>query len=355
MNNIISPYGTYNFSFEDNNSNIALGYYFNFVPLNQMEMIGTQGFASLMPYDMEQTSRSLAAAQVTTWKELVQEAEINGYMLPRFGVYAPGPVTNGKIATFKLETEQIYKNRTVSYEPYWFICPFWGWDELTFKTFYIYRNMNFTPTLIYPDMPENIQYPDNTSIFWNYTIIKYDNAPNMTLYLWKGYQAAPNGKVITIFHNVTNGSVSYDRGILSLGVHETIAVLKSPQLMEHDNSTTETYGVGLSFCTENQPPITLSGYYSLAYGSLHMLNTFWITNQTCTTSLTIQANNVTINCNGGFINSTEVSVSLINARNVTLENCKIYGNAVHASYSTGINLQNTTLYANNATDNCGIL
>ncbi|MGC8651871.1 MAG: hypothetical protein ACP5UH_01300 [Candidatus Micrarchaeia archaeon] len=350
VNNIISPYGTYNFSFDDNYSNIALGYYFNFVPLDAIGRIGTQGFASLMPYGLEQKNWGLAATQGTTLGELVQEAKINGYMLPRFGVYAPGPVTNGKIATFKLETEQIYKNRTVSYEPYWFICPFWGWDELTFKTFYIYGDMNFTPTLIYPDMLENIQYPDNTSIFWNYTIIKYDNAPNMTLYLWKGYQVAPDGKIIAIFHNVTNGSVSYDRGIQSLGVHETIAVLKSPQLMEHDNSTTETYGVGLSFCTENQPPITLSGYYSLTYGSLHRLNTFWITNQTCAIPLTIQASNVTINCKGGAINSTEVSVSLVNARNVTLENCKIYGNAVHASYSTDINLQNSTLYANNATN-----
>ncbi len=350
MNNIISPYGTYNFSFEDNYSNIALGYYFNFIPLDENGNIGTQGFASVMPYSLEQKSFGLAQTQGTTQSELVKAANISNYLLPRFGVYAPGPVTNGKVATFKLETEQVYKNKTISYEPYWFICPFWGWDELTFKTFYIYGNMNFTPTLIYPDMLENIQYPDNTNIFWNYTIIKYDNAPNMTLYFWKGYQVAPDGKVMAILRNATNGNVSYDRGVQSLGVHETIAVLKSPQFMEHDNSTTETYGVGLSFCTDGEPPIMLPGYYSLTYGSLHMLRTFWITNQTCAMPLIIRASNVAINCEGGTINSTEDSISLSSVKNVTIENCNIYGNALNVSHSSGITLQNSTLYANNASN-----
>ncbi|MGC8687263.1 MAG: hypothetical protein ACP5RM_01010 [Candidatus Micrarchaeia archaeon] len=345
-NNLIGPSGSYKFNFVDNISNVAIGYFFIFVPLNQNKQVGMQGFASVMPYNFEQANPGLAITQDTTQAELINAAKSEKYPIPRFGFYAPGPVTNRVNATFKLETEQVYKNLTINYNPYWFICPFWGWDELTFKTFYIYNNTHFTPTLIYPNMEENIQYPDNTSIFWNYTIIKYDNAPNMTLYLWKGYQVAPFGKVMHVIYNVTNGTISYDRGVQSLGVHETIAVLKSPEVMEHDNSTTETYGVGLSFCTDEQPPITLPGYYSLAYGSLHQLQTFWITNQTCSTPLTIQANNVIINCKNGIINSTETSVTINDGANVTIENCNIYGNAFNIVKSNNVKIINSNLYAN---------
>ncbi|MGC8496302.1 MAG: hypothetical protein ACP5MX_03815 [Candidatus Micrarchaeia archaeon] len=345
-NNLIGPSGNYKFNFVDNISNVAIGYFFIFVPLNQNKQVGMQGFASIMPYNFEQANPGLAITQDTTQAELINAAKSEKYPIPRFGIYAPGPVTNRVNATFKLETEQVYKNLTINYNPYWFICPFWGWDELTFKTFYIYNNTHFTPTLIYPNMEENIQYPDNTSIFWNYTIIKYDNAPNMTLYLWKGYQVAPFGKVMHVIYNVTNGTISYDRGVQSLGVHETIAVLKSPEVMEHDNSTTETYGVGLSFCTDEQPPITLPGYYSLAYGSLHQLQTFWITNQTCSNPLTIQANNVIINCKNGIINSTETSVTINDGANVTIENCNIYGNAFNIVKSNNVKIINSNLYAN---------
>jgi hypothetical protein len=345
-NNLISPYGNYTFKFVDNISNIALGYLFVFVPLNSSDRVGIQGFASVMPYNFAESNPSLSLSQQTSQAELINAALKEKYPIPRFGIYAPGQVTSGVNVTFKLETSQIYKNRTINYNPYWFICPYWGWDELTFKTFYIHSNIHFTPTLIYPNMEEDIQYPDNTNIFWNYTIIKYDNAPNMTLYFWKGYQVAPFGKVMHAMYNVTNGTVSYDRGIQSLGVHETIAVLKSPEAMEHDNSTTETYGVGLSFCTDEIPPITLPGYYSLAYGSLHMLNTFTITNQTCATPLSIIANNVTIDCKNGTINSTKTSVLINEGTNITIENCNIYGNAFYIYSSKNVKIINSNLYAN---------
>ncbi|MGC8586644.1 MAG: hypothetical protein ACP5K5_03845 [Candidatus Micrarchaeia archaeon] len=345
-NNLISPHGTYELKFEDNYSNVALGYTFTFVPLNQNGMVGMQGFAAVMPYSLEQKNPGLAQTQGTKEEDLISAAHADNYSLPRFGVYAAGPVTNGKNITFKLETEQIYKNRTINYNPYWFICPFWGWDELTFKTFYIYGDMKFTPTLIFPDMMEDIQYPDNTSIFWNYTVIKYDNAPNMTAYLWSGYQVDPNGKIMAIFHNITNGTISYRRGIQTPGIHETIAVIKSPEMMEHDNSTTETYAVGLSFCTDTQPPIIIPGYYSLAYGSLHQLRTFWTTNKTCATPLIIKSNNVTIDCKGGVINSTDISISVLDSNMVEIENCNVYGNAFYIQNSNFTAILNSKLYAN---------
>lgn len=347
-NNVISPYGTYKFTFLDNYSNIALGYYFNFVPLNNYHQIGMQGFATVMPYNAMLIATGMAQSQGTTQSELIQGISMSNYTLPRFGIYAPINVTNGNVVTFKLETEQIYNNRKINYNPYWFMCPFWSWDELTFKTFYIYGNMNFTPTLIYPNMEEDVQYPDNTNIYWNYTVMKYDNAPNMTAYLWSGYQVSPVGKIMHVVHNITNGTISYDVGVQPLGVNETIAVLKSPELMEHDNSTTETYGVGLSFCTDGQPPILIPGYYSLAYGSLHMLRTFWITNVTCATPLIIRTDNITVNCKGGTINSTGTSINIAGIKNVTVENCNIYGNALLLSNSNDIKLINSVLRANSA-------
>jgi hypothetical protein len=349
INNIISPFGSYNTSFIGNLSNLAVGYYFVFVPRGPNGNYAQEGFAALMPDALVKFNPGVGGSQQTTYEQIVQDAELNNYTLPRFGAYAPGAVGFGP-QRFAIEAYVIYKNRTFSYNPYFFICPFWGWDELTFKVMNITSDVNFTPTLVYPRMTENVQFPDNTSIYWNYTVVRYSNAANMTFYFWKGYQVAPGGRIMHVDYNVTNGNYSYKRGIQTPGIHETIAVLKSPQAQEHDNSTTETYGIGLAFCTQKEPAIFMPGYYTMAQKYLGLLNTFWPTNHTCNTALEIVHPKVTINCLGGTINSTNESVRLINGQDTVLENCRIKGNALNALDSENISIYNSSIVANNQTN-----
>ena len=349
QNNIISPYGSYNTSFLGNSSNLAVGYYFVFIPKGPDGSYSLGGFAAIMPDALVRFNPGVGGSQQTKYEQIVQDAEMNDYTLPRFGAVPPGPVLFGP-QRFAVEAYSIYKNHTFSYNPYFFISPFWGWDELTFKIMNITSNVNFTPTLVYPRMTENVQFPDNTSIHWNYTVVKYSNATNMTFYFWKGYQVSPDGRVMYEVHNVTNGNYSYDRGIQAPGIHETIAVLKSPEFQEHDNSTTETYGVGLAFCTEKEPALFMPGYYTLAYKYLGLLHTFFPSNQTCNTTLTVTNSNIKINCLGGIINSTNTSIHTINADNLSLENCRIYGNAIRAIGSKNMSIYNSTIMANNDTN-----
>jgi hypothetical protein len=349
MNNIISPSGSYNTSFIGNRSNLAVGYYFVFVPLGPNGNAAQEGFAAIMPDALVKFNPGVGGSQQTTYEQIVQDAQINNYTLPRFGAHQPGPVGFGN-QRFAVEAYAIFKNHTFNYNPYFFICPFWGWDELTFKIMNITSNVNFTPTLVYPRMEENIQFPDNTSIYWNYTVVKYSNATNMTFHFWKGYQVAPDGKIMHVIYNVTSGNYSYERGIQAPGIHETIAVLKSPEAQEQDNSTTETYGVGLAFCTQKEPAISIPGYYTMSQKYLGLLNTFWSTNITCDTALKIVVPKVTINCLGGTINSTNESVYLINGQYTTLENCRIKGNAIDAIDSENISIYNSSIIANNYTN-----
>ncbi len=348
-NNIISPYGNYNTSFVGNKSNVAIGYYFTFVPRGPNGNYSLQGFTAVMPDALVVFNPGVGGSQQTNYTDIVQDAEQHNYTLPRFGYYAPGPVIKGP-SSFALDVYKIYKNRTFSYNPYFFISPFWGWDELTFKVFNITGNMNFTPTLVYPRMTENVQFPDNTSIWWNYTVVKYSNATNMTFHFWSGYQVSPTGKIMHVVRNVTNGNYDFNRGMQQPGIHETIAVLKSPEAKEHDNSTTETYGVGLAFCTQKEPALFMSGYYTMAQKYLGLLNTFFPSNVTCTNALSIVSSNITINCKGGTINSTNTTIDMLNADNQVFENCKIRGNALNARDAGNIRIYNSTITANNATN-----
>lgn len=345
-NNIISPYGSYNTSFFGNTSNLGIGYYFTFVPKGPTGNYSLQGFSAVMPDQLVIFNPGVGGSQQTNYTDIVQDAEQHNYTLPRFGDYPPGPVFLGP-KSFALEVYKVYKNHTYDYNPYFFISPFWGWDELTFKVFNITSNMNFTPTLVYPRMTENVQFPDNTSIYWNYTVVKYSNATNMTFYFWSGYQVSPVGRIMHIVHNVTSGNYNFDRGIQEPGIHETIAVLKSPEFKEHDNSTTETYGVGLAFCTQEEPPLFMSGYYTMAQKYLGLLNTFFPSNQTCTNALDIVNSNIIINCEGGTINSTNNTIYLMNGNNDEFENCNIKGNAINALDSSNIRILNSTIMANN--------
>jgi hypothetical protein len=347
--NILSPSGSYSFAFQSNNSNVALGYYFTFVPRNSSGVIGYQGFASVVPYSLDQIGGGQINSQGDNLSSIITLARKSNYTLPRFGYYAPTNST-GNI-TFALEAEQVGKYGNISYNPYWLVDPFWGHDILTFRKFNITSDYRYTPTFIAPyHEEEDIQLPDDTNVYWNFTIRTYSNPPSDYLKFVSGYQVDPNNTVMHIAYNVSNGTIRYDRGVQKPGVHEFIGVLKAPSIGEQDNSTTDTYSVGISYCTYQMPGITIPGYYTFSRSGIYRLRTFWPTNDLCPVALQIQDHNTVINCGGGSINSTNISIMLQGSNYVELDNCRLYGNAIQASYSRNIYLNNSVVAANNASN-----
>ena len=277
---------------------------------------------------------------------IIALARRNNYTLPRFGYYAPTN-SSGNI-TFALEAEQLSKSGNISYNPYWLVDPFWGHDILTFRKFNITSDYRYTPTFIAPyHEEEDIQLPDDTNVYWNFTIRTYSNPPSDYLKFVSGYQVDPNNTVMHIAYNVSNGTIRYDRGVQKPGVHEFIGVLKAPSIGEQDNSTTDTYSVGISYCTYQMPGITIPGYYTFSRSGIYRLRTFWPTNDLCPVALQIQDHNTVINCGGGSVNSTNVSIMLQGSDYVELDNCRLYGNAIQSSYSGNIYLNNSVVTANN--------
>ncbi len=348
-NNLISPYGNYSFNFIGNESNIAIGYYFNFVSLDNFGNRAPVNYIGLMPYAIAKVNLAQASQQYLNITDVYAMQKNSSIMLPRFGIATPTGLGN-LTSSFILEEKQVYGNHTINFNPYFLVVPFWGHDILSFKIFNITHNMNFTPSFIMPDMAENIQYPDNTNVYWNYTIVRYSNASNMSLNIWNSYQCSSTGKVIKTYQNVTNGTISFDVGKQAVGVYETIGVLKSINAMEQDNSTTETYSVGLSFCTDGMPPIQYPGYYSMAYNSLTKLIAFVPSNELCNTALEIQSPNVTINCRGGSIAGLNKSIIAYSSDNLTIENCHIYGNAITLYNSHGVKIENSSLISTSPYD-----
>ena len=347
--NILSPSGTYSFEFQNNNSNVALGYYFTFVPRNSIGVVGYEGFASVVPYAMDQLNGGQINSQGDNLSSIIELASKDNYTLPRFGYYAPTN-SSGNI-TFALEAEQIGKSGNKSYNPYWLVDPFWGHDILTFRKFNITSNYRYTPTYIAPyHEEEDIQLPDYTNVYWNFTIRTYSNPPSDYLKFVSGYQVDPNNTVMYVAYNVSNGTIRYDRGVQKPGVHEFIGVLKAPSIGEQDNSTTDTYSIGISYCTYQMPGITIPGYYTLSRDGIYRLRTFWPTTDLCPVALQIQDHNTVINCEGGRVNSTNVSIMLLDSNYVELDNCRLYGNAIQSFNSNNIYLNNSVVIANNASN-----
>jgi len=345
FNNILDPRGNYTLSFSDSNSNIALGYYFTFVPRDVSNNIVSEDFATVNPWDLAKVDIRLFDNQILT-RSLVEEVANNvSYTLPRFGDAVL--VGSSGLISFALETEQISKDGTKSFNPYWFICPYWGYDIISYLKFNLTSNKIYTPLFIMPQFETNIQLPDSTSVFWNFTTRNYNGATNITAYIFAGYQFEPPAPV-KIVRNYTGENLSYQAGIQKPGIYQFIGQLRAThnKTFEQSNSTTMNYGVGIAFCTQNFPPIHIPGYYSMVFKSLNLLNIFFPTNIICQNALTIQSNNITIDCKNGAINSTGVTVSILNSENVTLENCNIFGNAITAINSQ-LKIINTTIRANN--------
>ncbi|HIH50153.1 TPA: hypothetical protein HA291_01710 [Candidatus Micrarchaeota archaeon] len=347
-NNLISPYGKYNVSFADNSSDMAVGYYLSFITRNISGARSYSAFVTVVPYGLYKADPNEIGSQGLTLAQIGEIARSGNYILPRFGYYASLDSTSGTY-TLPLESVDIYRNRSVSYSPYWLMSPYWGLDSVVFKTFDMNSNMNYSPNLIWPKTREYVTLPDNATVYWNFSLIHYNNATNLTAYIFSGWQVDPDNKIVDVVHNITGNTVSYNAGVQKPGIYEYIVALKSLEAREHVNTTTETYSVGLSYCV-TAGGVDLPGYYTLTYNNLTAFGLFARSNQTCSVPLPINASDVTVNCRGGSINSTGTSISIATSNNVSIENCKIYGNALYVHKSSNIYIRNTSIMANNDTN-----
>ena len=95
--------------------------------------------------------------------------------------------------------------------------------------------------------------------------------------------------------------------------------------------------------------IGISGYYSMAFKNLTSLYRYRPTGKTCGVAVRIAANNVTIDCKGGTINSTGVDFQVNNAKNLIVQNCALMGNVLDAQ-GASVLIANSTVTANARND-----
>ena len=344
QNNIVNVTGNYSFVFYDNTSNIAIGNFFHLLLYGPDKEYAIARFIQLMPNVFAEKAPYLVAMN-QKMSNFINAAKVYGLLIPRFGIF-PNASCNGS-CYFMLESEEISKNNTINFNPYLYSTPYWGFDILGYTRFNISRNVLYEPAYISPFIYQDEILPANKPVYWNYTIIF--NTPTNTdkLRLLNGWQGDPNATLQATFYNITSGKFVYERGYQEPGVHEFIALLDTPY--DHENSTTETYSVGLSYCSDGMGGINAPGYYPFAYNSLNKINVFWLTNEICSIGMDIGASNVLVNCRGGYVKSTNVDFRVSGQRNVTIENCLLYGNGLSATASN-LTIYNTTFIANSSAD-----
>lgn len=307
QNNIISPKGSYNLVFGSNSSNVAIGYKFTLITYNRSNVPSFANYIDVAP----EASKA-----------------------PRFGVY--NNLESNGILTLYLESELVGKGWNVSYNPYYFTSPYWGLDILSYKLFNITEDMTYAPSFIAPQTPEYYVYPLNESVYYNFTVIKHSGYA-LGIKIFNGYQFEGNDTVLYSLSNVTNGTIVFDSGAHSPGIHEYIGMLYGNG--EQDNSTTETYSVGITYCAALEYP----GYYTMPYHTVSNMYAFWLDGKPCVTAVSVQSSNVTVNCEGASLNSTGVAFNVADAANVTIENCRINGNGILANNVYGLKLYNITI------------
>jgi hypothetical protein len=124
------------------------------------------------------------------------------------------------------------------------------------------------------------------------------------------------------------------------------------------DSTTPSFSLGLGFCSsyynESMPSGDLVVNYSGTYNMVNRLEPIdqpaipgLVSNASCGTGITVKGMNITINCGGGTISDTAYGAVVLDSKNVTLENCNIYGNGIRISNSSGIVMKNMKFYNDN--------
>lgn len=346
QNNLINDtFNASSISFEAR-SNIAVGHFFHLIVHNLTGGRSVARFIEILPKQLVLHGPELIAMYVPiTVAEKV--AESFNYTLPRFGLQLNGSCNYS--CYFPVESELIMPNGTINYNPYYYYTPYSGFDQVDSTYFNASKNVVYQPAYLEPSsILFDAILPAGKPVYWNFTIAIYNKSPNEFLFV-NVPQSFTNGSVVATYYNVTNGTVSYDAGIQPPGTNYFDAIFNTPY--DHENTTSEFYSVGLSYCSDGQA-IDKPGYYPFAYNTLHAAYVFWITNKSCNIGVQVGVNNVTINCKGGYVKENDTDFVVTDAKNVTIENCWLYGNGILASNSQ-LRLYNVSFVANSS-DNFAI-
>ncbi len=348
-NNLVNVSGDYRLEFADNSSDVGIGNYFHLLVYNGSAGFSVARFVQILPKGLADVAPQLISEALTK-DQLVAEAARLNYTLPRFGVYYPTiyPENSSNGNTYyAVEGEEASMGGRRTFGPYIFYTPYIGYDSIAYVFFNATRGATFKPTYLRPLMPFYSIFPADKDVIYSFNITFHNHASYSRFELLDGWQNDPNATVMATFYNLTNGTLQYNAGRMGLGIHAFILLLDTN--LEHENSTSVAYSVGISYCSDRMHKLTLPGYYPMAYSNLTEGYVFWTTNKRCGTGVEITGNSMTIDCRGGTINTTELGFHIMDSRNITIENCRVYGNGLEASYS-GVDIRNTAFTANNASD-----
>ena len=293
---------------------------------------------------------------------------------------------------FMLPSYTLTSSGKVNYNPYAIEYSFLGYDQLVMYFLNITKNTDLTPVYIQPIYPAFNFYiiPDNgqrnITIRWLVSVPPQDLNWNFSAYIYRysttiGFIMNPlnnsivNGtalvKLLSFpsknYTAYTNGTYTYYLNYstkIGIGINSSIILLPGNIPKEGSfiqDSTTPSFSYGLAFCstmlnqTNISSPVNESGTYTMA-SSLLPVATYApiLVNAPCYIGAYITGKNITINCNNGTITDTHYAFVINNAKNVTLNNCNIYGNGIEISNSTEISVYNTSIYSTTISSNYGI-
>ncbi|MGC9037602.1 MAG: hypothetical protein ACP5IK_02740 [Candidatus Micrarchaeia archaeon] len=340
-NNLLNVTGNYSLAFADNSSSIGIGHFFHLLVLNQTGGYSVARFIEILPKRLVDVAPYLIAMYVPM-SEVYAVAKQYNITLPSWGLQTNAS-SNGS-TVFPIESELIYKGKVVNFNPYFYYTPYSGYDEISETTFNASSNVVYKPPYMAPSSIYFDEiFPAGKPVYWNFSVSIFNKSSNI-FEMRNSPQSFPNGTIVATYHNITNGTVSYYAGIQKPGTYAFLGMFFTPY--DHENTTSPFYSVGLAYCSDVQT-IHLSGYYPFVYNSLTAFHVFWRTDKPCNIGATIVESNVTINCKGGYANETKVDFVVENANNVTIENCRLYGNGIAATNSQ-VRILNTTFIATNS-------
>lgn len=306
--------------------------------------------------------------------------------------------------TYKVASYTVYNNRTVNYNPYSLVYTFFAYDQLIYFSLNITGDMNLTPLYIQPISPKFNYYilPDNgghdlaikwlvavppQDLNWNFTTLLYRYNADLSFTLNPlNASSSLYGTVATVLHSSTNppansllGPQAYFAKVLqvpnstysyttingtrlyvikydaNLPVSKNSSITMSigyggRNVSYLQDSTTPTFGFGLSFCateadsTQLQSKIDTPGYYD-SVSVLYPISQRGplLDVAPCNVSVYVTGQNIYLNCKGAIMNDQLYGIGLNGARNITINGCNIYGNGLLFNNASEVRVMNTTI------------
>lgn len=404
--NLISPVGTPAIQVNGSNASATVGYTLRvnvFEPYgyNSTSVFGSEpynrvaGFGYLLP--LLGGKITLNESQLTpepSFLPKLNETLRNISKIVPFGVYNQSQtqinyseenLSFGKIVgskTFPVATYTVFDNRTVNYNPYKLVYSFFAFDQLIFFNLTITKDINLTPVYVQPLFPQFNFYTipnnktENLTIKWLVAVPPPDYNWNFTTLLYRyttnagftvnpiGAQLNPHSALVKVLQapnesyqfSMANSTRFYFINYTSklpVGLNSSITMTlgnAGKNITYLQDSTTPSFGHGVSFCSVTAdspflvPTISYPGYYDFVPALRPFMNNSPVlTNGACNIGVYVTGKNIYLNCNGSIINNYISGIYLDGARNVTINDCRLYGNGISFNNATGVKVYNTTM------------